>query len=471
MIIFFKYTLSVKILGVLIFLNLHSGLTEVKAKDHNVLLIAIDDLNDWVGCMNTNAAARTPNIDRLSKRGVLFTNAHCQAPICNPSRTSLMLGLRPSSTGIYVNNPWFRSLETTRSRMTMTQYFRKFGYRTMSAGKIFHGSKVDKLSFENYGPRPGQISEKDKRIQKDSPSKTRLWDFGPQNYDEKDHTDYQVSSWCLEQLKDEDEKPFFMAVGFYRPHVPMFAPESYFKSRPLDKVVLPSVKADDRKDLPLAALDLIHNTLPPSHDWFVKSGKWKEAVQAYHACVTYTDRQVGRILDALDSSIYSKNTIVILFSDHGFHLGEKQMWAKRSLWERSTRVPLIVSLPDGLQGKRCSKPVELLSIYPTLVEACGLPAIDDLDGVSIKPLLDDPSREWRFPALTTFKKGNHSVRSERYRYIQYFDGSEEFYDHMNDPEEWVNLSSDDRYESLIKKHANMLKETLRKNENKTSKKS
>ena len=457
-----------KLLGVIVISYICIGSAKCIAKQYNVLLIAIDDLNDWVGCMEPDSQAVTPNIDRLSKRGVLFTNAHCQAPICNPSRTSLMLGLRPSSTGIYINKPWFRSFDKTKNRVTMAQHFKNFGYRTMAAGKIFHASKIDSLSFEDYGPRPGQISDQDKRIQKDSPSKSRLWDFGPQDYDEEEYSDFRVASWCVEQLKIEKKEPFFMAVGFYRPHVPMFAPRSYFESRPLDKVRLPKVKLDDRGDLPQAAIDLVYNTLPPSHDWFLKSDKWQKAVQSYHACVTYTDRQVGRVLDALDRSIYSDNTIIVLFSDHGFHLGEKQMWAKRSLWERSTRVPLIISLPDGIKGGLCSKPVELLSIYPTISELCGLPGRADLDGVSIKALINAPSSEWSHPAITTFKESNHSVRTEKYRYISYADGSIEFYDHTKDPNEWVNLSSDDRYRLMIKKHANMLNRNINLNDHNNS---
>ena len=285
-----------------------------KGKNQNVLLIAIDDLNDWIGCLKTNSQAKTPNIDRLASRGMLFTNAHCQAPICNPSRTSFMLSLRPSTTGIYENQPWFRSVKETKNRITMGEHFVKNGYRTLTAGKIFHASKICKRSFQIYGPIPGQYSKKDKRIHKDSPSKTKLWDFGPQDYpEEEEHSDYQVASWCIDQLKNHNEAPFFMAIGFYRPHVPLFAPKPYFESRPLNKVLLPEILSNDRDDLPREALQLIHNTLPPSHKWFVDSGKWKNAVRAYNACITFTDHQIGRVLDALDSSSYKDNTIIVLF--------------------------------------------------------------------------------------------------------------------------------------------------------------
>ena len=448
--------MSMKSLFIAFILFLLLGANKSYGKKYNVLLIAIDDLNDWVGCLETNPQALTPNIDKLARRGVLFTNAHCQAPICNPSRTSLMLSLRPSTTEIYINQPWFRSLEKIKDRVTMSQYFGSNGYRTLSAGKIFHASKKDKLSFQIYGPRPGQYSSKDERIHKDSPSKTKLWDFGPQDYEEEEHSDYQVASWCIQKLKNHSDDPFFMAIGFYRPHVPLFAPRSYFESRPLNEVLLPKIKLNDRDDLPEAALKLIHNPLPPSHSWFVKSGKWKNAVQAYHACVTFTDHQVGRIIDALDSSSYRDNTIVVLFSDHGFHLGEKQMWAKRSLWERSTRVPLIISVPNGVRGELCSKPVELLSIFPTLSEICELPHPNQIDGLSIKRLLDNPQSKWNHPAITTFNKGNHSIRSERYRYIRYADGSEELYDHKTDSNEWNNLVNDLKYTKVRESHIKWL---------------
>ena len=262
-------------------------------------------------------------------------------------------------------------------------------------------------------------------MQENVPSPTKFWDFGPQNYSEEEHSDYKDASWAIDQLKKEFTKPFFLAVGFYRPHVPLFAPAKYFNSRPISEFKLPVINHKDRDDLPRAAIELISNPTPPKHEWFVESGKWIEAIQAYHACVTYTDHQVGRLLGALDESPYSDNTIIVLFSDHGFHLGEKKSWAKRSLWERSTRVPLIISVPGGIKGARCSRPVELLSLFPTLNELCGLPKSQGLDGLSVKPLLDNPNAEWIFSALTTFKEGNHAVRSESFRYFRYANGGDE----------------------------------------------
>ena len=422
----------------------------------NVLMIAIDDLNDWIGCLNGHPQASTPNLDRLAKRSVLFTNAHCQAPICNPSRTSLMLGLRPSTTGIYLNSPWFRQTKLNRDRITLPQYFGKHGYKTMTAGKIYHGSRVDPNSFEIVGPRPGQRLKIDRKIIANVPSKSKLWDFGPQSYDEDKFGDAISASWTIQQLNSKHDRPFFLAVGFYRPHVPLYAPVRFFKQHPLDQTKLPVVQNNDRNDLPEEALKLTENPTPPSHRWFVESGNWKKAVQSYLSAVSFTDAQVGRVLDALDKSRYASNTLIVLFSDHGFHLGEKERWAKQSLWERSTRVPLMIALPLGLKGERCSRPVELLSIYPTLLEICGLPAKQDLEGTSIVPLLENPKANWTLPAITTYFPNNHAIRTERYRYIQYQEGAEEFYDHQHDPREWKNLSSDPAVTPLKKSHARWL---------------
>jgi choline-sulfatase len=424
----------------------------------NVLLIAIDDLNDWVGCLGGHPQAATPHIDALAGRGTLFTNAHCQAPICNPSRTSVLLGLRPSTTGIYLNRPWFRTTERNRDRVTLPQYFREHGYQTLTTGKVFHGSRVDGPSFDVVGPRPGQRQKIDQRLVEIDEARSGLWDYGPQQYDEQKFGDFVDAAWAIEQLHQEYEKPFLLAVGLYRPHVPWYAPQRFFDARPVDQVQLPLVRSDDREDLPAAAVKLTSNPTPPSHNWFVSHKQWKPAVQAYLASTSFTDAQVGRLIEALDESPHAGNTIVVLFSDHGFHLGEKQRWAKQSLWERSTRVPLIVRLAGQQKPQRCSRPMELLNLYPTLLDLCGLPAREQLEGVSIRPLLDNPEAKWERPAVTTYQRNNHAVRSERFRYIRYADGSEELYDHRDDPHEWRNLAGGAGYSQIIAEHARWIPE-------------
>lgn len=403
----------------------------------NVLMLVVDDLNDWVTCLGGHPNSHTPNVDSLANRGVLFTNAHCQAPICNPSRTSFMLGMRPSTTGIYMNSPFFRQTPANKERVSLTQHFAANGYLTLTTGKIYHGSRFDEASFQVDGPRPGQKNPLDKRIQEEL---SGLWDFGPQEYAESEFNDYVDATWAVEQLGKDHVKPFFLTVGFYRPHVPFYSPKRVFEQIPRDSVTLPPVKVDDRDDLPLTALQVTQNNTPPPHKWFVENDLWKDAVQSYLACVRFTDEQVGRVLDALDKSPYADNTIVLLLSDHGFHLGEKQRWAKQSLWERSTHVPFMISLPGGPENARCDQPVELLSIFPTLIELCQIEVRPELEGVSLVPLLKDPDAAWDRPAITTYGRGNHSVRSRHWRYIRYHDGAEELYDHRTDPNEWKNLA-------------------------------
>ncbi len=438
-------------------LLLNASLTYAAEQRPNVLLIAIDDLNDWTGCLGGHPNAHTPHIDALAERGVLFTNAHCQAPICNPSRTSFMTGMRPSTTGIYMNSPWFRTTPRNRDRVTMGQHFAAAGYDTLTAGKIYHGSRVDGPSFATVGPRPGQRIALDKRLVTNFPGKPHgLWDFGPQEYDEAKFGDFVDATWAIEQLQAKRDKPFFLAVGFYRPHVPFYAPKRVFDLMPEKDVALPVVKVDDTDDLSPAALQLTRNANPPPHKWFVESGQWQHAVQSYLASTRFTDEQVGRLLKALDESGHAKNTIVVLLSDHGFHLGEKNRWAKQSLWERSTRVPFIISQPNGLRKATCDQPVELLSVFPTLVELCNLPKKDGLEGDSLTPLLTKPETEWKHRAITTYGQNNHSVRSRHWRYIRYADGSEELYDHREDPHEWKNLASDEKLAEVKAEHAKWL---------------
>ena len=427
------------------------------SKRPNVLLIAIDDMNDWVGCLGGHPDGQSPNIDQLGKRGTLFTNAHCQAPICNPSRTSIMYGLRPSTTGVYMNSPKPWTVQAMKDRVTMPRHFAAHGYRTYTTGKIYHGSGLPPGDFDVVGPRPGQRLKIDKRLIPATDDGAKgLWDFGGQAYDEALFQDHLDASWAIDVINDQtadNEKPFFLAVGFYRPHVPFYAPTRVVEQFPLDSVDLPNVREDDRDDVPTIAWDLTKAPAAPAHTWFVESGNWRKAVQAYLACIRWTDEQVGRVLSALDESPHADNTIVVLYSDHGFFLGEKQRWAKQSLWERATRVPLIIAAPGMKGGKNCSRPAELLSIYPTLIDLCKLAPINDLDGTSLRPLLKDPDADWNRLAITTHGKDNHAVRDERFRYIRYHDGSEELYDLESDPNEWNNLAGDEQFDDLKNKLA------------------
>jgi arylsulfatase A-like enzyme len=414
----------------------------------NVLFIVIDDLNDWIGCLGGHPQAVTPNIDHLASRGILFTNAHCNAPICNPSRVSLFTGIRPSTSHIHGNDDNFRTADSPVSKVkVMPQHFTSQGYATLGCGKLFHASKGQK-NFETYGPANGQGPLPKKRLNcPESASSTPLWDWGVFPKEEgAEYNDIADATWTSDRLGKKSDLPMFLACGFYRPHVPMFAPQRFFDLYPLDEVKLPEVLSSDRDDISEHAFKICRSQFSPSHEWFVKSGKWQQAVQSYLACVSFTDDNVGTVIRALDAGPHADNTWIVLFSDHGFFLGEKQHWAKQSLWERATKVPLIIVPPKRLAdryaiGKSCAQPVTLVDLYPTLVEACGVESpAHELEGHSLIPLLKDPEKVWPHPAVTTHLPGNHAVRDIRYRYLHYSDGSEELYDHETDPNEWNNLA-------------------------------
>jgi len=425
----------------------------------NVLLIAVDDLNSWIGCLDGHPDTKTPNIDRLAKSGMLFTNAHCQGTMCNPSRISIMWGKRPSSTGFYSNHyPVHKVSKFLKKNTSLVKYFQNNGYTTMTSGKVYHSSWIPQNEFDIVGPRPRQWQKGlDKAVNKKPKQYHATWDFGPQKYPEEKFIDYKVASWGVDQLAKSYEKPFFCALGFYRPHVPFFPPERVFNK--FKNVKLPTVKENDWQDIPRAAKGItLNNKKIPTHEWMNQDGRWQKAVQSYLACVNWVDSQIGRVLDALEKSPNGKNTIVIFYSDHGYHLGEKQRWSKFSLWENTTRVPFIIKVPGSLKGK-CSKAVELLSIFPTLIELCGLPSNNAAEGKSIAPLLKNPQADWPYAAISTLGQNNHAICDERWRYIRYADGSEELYDHKNDASEWHNLLYKEKHAKhfkTIKKLRNFL---------------
>ena len=417
----------------------------------NVLLIAIDDLNDWIGCMGGHPQAKTPNIDRLAARGVLFNNAHCQASVCNPSRASMMTSLYPETSGIYFLTPDLAASPVAKKSKLMPMRFQNEGYHVTGAGKIFHGHR-NKRYLPNYAGMFGGFGPLPSKKLTSFPG-SRLWDWGAYPMRDEEMPDHKIAAWAVDQLKKKQDKPSFLAVGFYRPHVPQYVPQKWFDLYPLDSVQLPKVLDNDLDDLSQYGINLTRrNHVAPPHEWVVKNDEWKPLVQSYLACVSFVDHQVGKLLDALDNSSAKDNTLIILYSDHGFHLGEKERWAKRSLWEDGTRVPLIVAGPGVTQGKVCKKPVELLDVYPTLLELAGLNEDEKLEGNSMATLLKTPDTQWPHMARTSFGPGNYSIRSERYRYIHYNDGSEEFYDHADDAHEWNNQIGNPELAALIEEH-------------------
>ena len=434
----------------------------------NILFIAIDDQNDWIGCLDGHAHAKTPNIDGLAARGTLFSNAHCQAPLCNPSRTSLMTGLRPSSTGIYGLAPWIKTIPEFEDHVTLPQYLANHGYRTYTAGKIYHGGngrKKNDREFDVIGTAAGVGVRPKQKLVADMPSKHKLVDWGVFPHEDKDKGDWKVADWAVEtlqgEIKDNPDQPFFLSVGFFLPHVPCYATQKWFDLYPDDDRILPPMLKNDRADTPRFSWYL-HWKLPEPRLKFLEDANQKtNLARSYLASTSFVDSQIKRLLEALDNSGQADNTIIVLWSDHGFHLGEKEITGKNTLWEESTRVPLIFAGPGIAKGANCSQPAELLDMYPTLIDLCGLPKNNILEGHSLTPQLKNATTKRAFPAITTHNHDNHSVRSERYRYIQYADGTEEFYDLKTDPNEWTNRASDASVQSLIEQHKKYLPTTNR----------
>jgi arylsulfatase A-like enzyme len=420
----------------------------------NVLMISVDDWNDWVGVLGGHPQVLTPNVDRLAGRGVLFTDAHTAAPICNPSRAAIMTGRRPWTSGVYDNDQVWRT--AMPDAVTLPQHFRAHGYRALGGGKVYHHGRGfndpaswDEYFFWNPGARANGWHDgysfppdpEPERPVTPMPSVSwRNFDWAPIDVPDEAMPDFKVASWAAGVLRAKQDKPFFLAAGIFRPHIPWFVPRKYFDMYPLEQVIVPPVKEDDLADLPPVAREMALN--PHSrHDLMVSTGNWKKAVQAYLACITFSDAMVGRVLDALESGPNRDNTIVVFWSDHGYHLGEKWHWHKQALWQRATHVPFIVSAPGvTTPGARCERPVDLAHLYPTLADLAGLPAPAGVDGVSLRPLLSEPREAWDRPAISTYLHGNHSIYTGRWHYIRYHDGSEELYDRRQDPHEWVNLA-------------------------------
>lgn len=419
----------------------------------NVVLIAIDDLNDWIGCMGGHPQVKTPNIDRLADRGVLFTNAHCQSPVCNPSRASMMSGLFPETTGIYFLSPPPSESPLIMKQVLMAQRFEKEGYYATGAGKLFHnGGKQNETHIPNYGGNFGGFGPIPKKKISSYPGHP-LWDWGV--YPERDEMtpDHKVASWGVKQLRQNREQPLWLGVGFYRPHVPQFAPQKWFDMYPLDTLQLPVTMQDDLKDVPPYGVDLTRlKHVSPTMQWVQENEQWKPLVQSYLACISFVDHQVGRILDAVDASPKAGNTIVVLYTDHGFHLGEKDRFAKRSIWQDGAGVPMIIAGPGIGKGEVCGKPVQLIDIYPTLMDLIEAKPDASLEGHSLEPLLENPAAEWLHVARSSFGPGNVAIVSEGYRYIHYNDGSEELYDRTADPHEWHNLAAAPEMASVLKQH-------------------
>lgn len=421
----------------------------------NVLFIAVDDLNDWIGCLGGHPQTKTPNFDRLAASGVLFKNAYCPGASCNPSRAAILSGLPPHRSGLYNNRQKMR--EVMPQTELLPRYFSKHGYWSAGSGKILHYF-IDAPSWDNYFP----AKEKENPFPSTFyPAKRPVnlprageWQYVETDWAALDVSDAQfggdwlVTKWIGEQLQRQHEQPFFLACGLYRPHEPWFVPKQYFEPFPLESIQLPKgYKADDLDDLPAAGQRIARNRY---FEHIRNEGQWKKGIQAYLAAIHFADAMLGRVLDALDKSPQRDNTIVVLWSDHGWHLGEKEHWQKFTGWRVCARVPLMVRVPKGVPGlpegtrpgSACDRPVSLTDLFATLTALCGLPAKQDIESRSFLPLLRDPAAPWPHAAITHLDRPeNYAISTERWRYIHYFDGGEELYDIGSDPNEWTNLAT------------------------------
>jgi arylsulfatase A-like enzyme len=446
--------ISYKRWGVVLCLLAVLNVGVAKVPPPNVLFIAVDDLNHWVGHLDGHPGTLTPNIDRLASEGVSFTRAYSAAPLCNPSRVSLLTGVAPAHSGVYGNFEQLR--EKLPDAVTLPQFFRQQGYTVKGAGKIFHRGPGDDAYWDEFyipydAKKPSTDKKSPKTYAKRREGKWAPW--GPFDVDDSEMGDAINADSIIAEIEREHDKPFFLAYGTFKPHLDWRVPRKYFEMHPKESVVLPKVIDNDLDDVPpfgrrLAreVLDISNNrdfSVPGSdHANVLKYNQWEAAVQGYLATITFADAQVGRVLDALKASPYADNTIVVLWGDHGWHLGQKEHWRKHTLWEDGLRTTLVVSAPDvSASNVRSERTVSLLDLYPTLIELTGHAPRDGLDGKSLVPLLKQPDAPWSRPVLSTYGYRNHSIRTERWRYIRYHDGTEELYDHNEDPHEWTNLAA------------------------------
>jgi len=412
----------------------------------NILFIAVDDLRPELACYG-NPFVKSPNIDALAGRGVRFVRAYCQYPLCNPSRSSLLTGRYPTTTGIMDNLKYFRDAHPTWQ--SLPEYFRAKGYVTARVGKIFHGGIDDQQSWVEGGEagmvRTPRTPQQAGQYRQQSDRWVALEGDG------ENQPDYRTATRAIELLEKHKAGPFFIAAGFVKPHSPLIAPKRYFDLYDAEKIPLPPTFASEIR-LPEGATQ---GALTPNGDLFIgrpaSEKEAREMIRAYYACVSFVDAQVGRVLAALDRLKLRENTIVVFFGDHGYHLGEMGKWSKHnSLFEEGTRVPLVIAGPQVMSGRKSPRTVELLDIYPTLAALCSLPVPDGLEGQSLVPLLKDPEAQWKHPAYS-FTRGRaglgQTVRNERYRLTVWDNGNRgmELYDYEMDPVQGRNLATDPAY--------------------------
>lgn len=412
----------------------------------NVLFLCIDDLNDWIGALGVYPGVRTPFLDAFAQRSALFSRAYTASPACNPSRTAVLTGYMPNRTGVLLNLQDWRKI--VPNILTLPEHFQKNGYTIASAGKVFHFGQ-DITLWDAQLPQPGDP------VGSNFPKKPdidQMLIWGGLNVPEGEMGDVKVASWVEQYLAQPHDRPFFLGVGLFRPHLPWYIPQRYYDMYPLDSIALPP-EPPGKLNLPPGIKELV---IPSDgglrlgdHPRMIREGKWREAVQAYLASITFADEQFGRIMAALARSAFADNTIVVVWSDNGFALGQKEVWRKFTLWTESAHVPLIVNAPGvTTPGSRINSPVSLIDLFPTLTDLCALPPGPSDDGASLRPLLADPSRPWDRPAFTVYAQ-NMSIRTKQWTMIRYANGDRELYDCEADPLEFRNLARSGKYSGLM----------------------
>jgi arylsulfatase A-like enzyme len=444
-----------------------------KRVPYNVIFIAIDDMNNWIGA--NGGQAITPNIDALAAKGINFTNAHCVTPACNPSRTAIMTGQRPETTGQFENAGNFRNNAGGKERTTLGQFLQSKGFETVAAGKVFHFpagraaspnpiSDPISWSFQNksetgisgdkqYLDEKNQAKWLEGALRKDFDTRKEpsylshsgVW--GIANEPKEASGDWKNARFCADYLQKQHNKPFFLACGISRPHAPLIAPKEYFDMYPLDKIKMHELPENDMQDIP----DIAKTNFSSEFTKLVRQkGELKNAVQAYLACMSFADACVGEVLKSLENSPYRDNTIVVFWSDHGWQLGHKNRWEKYSLWHQATNAPFIVYVPNQ-KGGVCNEAVSYLDIFPTLLDLMGFKKPDFLEGDSFSKQVKTPNKKRKIPAVITYPKGSHAVVLGDWHYIHYLDGSEELYNHKTDPNEYKNIALNSENKALIEK--------------------
>jgi choline-sulfatase len=423
----------------------------------NILMISIDDLNDWTGFLGGHPDVLTPHMDALADQGRNFTNAHCAVPVCSASRVSVMSGLAATTHGSYELGPNYEDLPALKNVLILQQYFKDQGYLTLAGGKVLHHGFTGELAdaIDRTLLKRGRTSRPDQPLNLPA-GWSKAWDSGAWPETDAQMYDSQLAHKAADALAEDFKQPFFMSVGFFRPHVPLHVPQKWFELYDRETITLPDNPLVDLEDLPKDFLNINNYAVAPTQSDVVETDMQRMLTHAYLASISFVDDCVGIVLDALKNSPHADNTIIVLWSDHGFHLGEKQHWAKRTLWEESTRVPLIFAGPGISPAQPTHEPASLLDIYPTLIALTELPANSRLDGISLVPQLDDPATARTQPAITSSYFGNHAIRTKDWRYISYRDGAEELYDHRTDPDEFHNLAQDPAHQAIRKELAQWL---------------